>query len=305
MNWDDIEVIWQHTFDHALQVKPEEHPVLMSETSLTPMANRIKMVQIMFETFNVPALSVCNEGILSLYAAGGHTTGVVVELGDSHGRVVPVCEGRVQKQAIQISDIGGRDLTYYLQRLILEVGFAFGTNNELHLVREIKETICYVPVDLEKEMRVFASAPPPEAPYELPDGSIVDIGSIRPRVAEPLFDPNLAGSTDVGLHEMVLSSVMGFQPDRLLGNIVLSGGTGSMRGLRARLEKEVAAVAPDSTAVRVITPLDCKHSAWVGGSALAYLTSLLSSSSLQSSNITYVTRAEYEEHGPSITQKLE
>ena len=93
-DWDLMETVWRHTFVDELRVDPQDHPVLLTEPPLNPRANRERMTQIMFETFNVAALYVSQDAVLSMYASG-RTDGLVVQSGDTVTYVVPVYEGCV------------------------------------------------------------------------------------------------------------------------------------------------------------------------------------------------------------------
>jgi len=143
-DWDDMEKVWNHTFYNELRVTPSEcNGVLLTEAPRNPKANREKMIQIMFETFEVKNCYVAIQAVMSLYAAG-RTTGLVVDSGDGVTHTVPVFEGFSLPHAVEKMNIAGRVLTNYLQKLLLENGYSMTSSAELEIVKDIKEKLCYV-----------------------------------------------------------------------------------------------------------------------------------------------------------------
>ena len=146
--------------------------MLLTEPPLNPRSNRDTAAQILFETFNVPALHTSIQAVLSLYASG-RTTGIVLDSGDGVSHAVPVYEGFAMPSSIRRIDVAGRDVTEHLQTLLRKSGYVFHTSAEKEVVRLIKESVSYVAHDPRKEERDWLGVKPNEtkyAEYVLPDG---------------------------------------------------------------------------------------------------------------------------------------
>jgi centractin len=193
------------------------------------------------------------------------------------------------------------------------LGASMHTSAEGEVVRELKEAACYVAKDGDAFAAVSSSSragrsgvarhgaaassssSSSEVPTEftLPDGQRVLLTAAeRAGAAEVLFNPACVGLHEQpGVHQAVALALQACDVslrEALLGRLHLAGGTTLMRGYGDRLLRELAALTPPGTRLRLAAPSGRDTAAWVGGSIVASLSTFRSSG---------VSRAEWEERG--------
>ena len=249
----------------------------------------------MFETFHVPAMYLALAPVLALYASG-RKSGTIIESGYGVSHAVPIHDGFAIPKNILRLDSAGEYLTNYLQTCLIERDDSIAKVDR-EIVRDIKEKLCYVAADFDKEMKAAASSSSLDKSYELPDGRVITIGNERFRCPEALFQSQLAETCFTGIHQLTYDAIMkcdeGIRQE-LFTNIVMAGGSTMFSGISERMQKEITALAPPTMKIKIISPPERKYSAWIGGSILA---------SLADFQPMWITKKEYEEVGPAIVER--
>lgn len=171
-NWEDMQHLWNYTFEQKLKVDTRGMKVLLTEPPMNPKVNRQKMCQVMFEEYGFGGVYVAIQAVLTLYAQGkpillplgqewkrlisgqGLQTGVVVDSGDGVTHIVPVYDGFALPHLTRRLDVAGRDVTRYLIKLLLMRGYAFERTADFETVRGIKEELCFMSYDLDLDKKL-------------------------------------------------------------------------------------------------------------------------------------------------------
>ncbi|XP_027069456.2 actin-related protein 4-like, partial [Coffea arabica] len=244
-DWEIVESIWDHAFKECLLIDPKEHPMLLAEPCANSQQQREKSAEIMFEKYQVPALFLAKNAVLTSFASG-RATSLVVDSGGGSTTVAPVHDGYVLQKAVATSPIGGEFLTDCLMKSLESKGITikpryafkrkdirpgefqtvdldFPNTTESYklycqrvIASDIKECVCRAP-DTPYDDSSYSNIP--MTSFELPDGQTIEIGADRFKAPDILFNPPLAqtipgmenfaetASSVRGLPQMVLESI--------------------------------------------------------------------------------------------------
>lgn len=298
-SWEDMTKIWEHTIVNEIRMEANECALMLTEAPQNPKANREKMIDIAFGNFDVKGFYVGIQAVLAMFSSG-RTTGIIVDSGDGVTHTVPIFETYSVPHAVKKIMLAGRDISGNLEHILTERGWNFETTAQFQIVRELKESMCYVSLNYKKDMDDSPTKEWKEQfekPYALPDGNILTIGNERFRAPEVMFQPSLAGKDVPGVHKLTYNSVMECDLDvrkALWENVVLSGGSTMFNNYPERLLQELKTLAPPSINVKVIGQPDRKFAVFVGAASLSSLSSFQNS---------WITKPEYDENGSAIVHR--
>ncbi|XP_075040318.1 actin-11-like [Mixophyes fleayi] len=291
-DWEALEMMWHHIFYTELRTSPEHLAIHIADAPLSPTTNREKVAELLFENFEVAAMYISHQSLLSMYSYG-RISGLVVGTGHGTSYTAPIYDGYVLPHATYRLDVAGDALTGYLAKLMAECGNPFN-KDEMGIVCDIKESCCYVSSNTEE---IQDDKKKSLVDFILPDGQVISIGNERFRCTEALFAPTILGFPEVGLPSLVIKSVKKCNPEHqatMLSNVVVCGGSSQLRGFPERLKKEMCRQEKGRSPINVIAGPHRRYSAWLGGSIVG---------SLDSFQELWISREVYDENGPCVVYR--
>eukprot|EP01006_Ploeotia_vitrea_P010685 TRINITY_DN27708_c0_g1_i1.p1 TRINITY_DN27708_c0_g1~~TRINITY_DN27708_c0_g1_i1.p1 ORF type:complete len:431 (-),score=23.84 TRINITY_DN27708_c0_g1_i1:96-1388(-) len=342
-HWDLWEAHIRRILNKVLNVSPKEHPLLLAEPSFVDPQQREKITQLCFEALDCQAVYMVKSPVLSTFSFG-RSTACVFECGHSASSVTPVHEGFALTKPVIWSPQAGNHLSMqiydYLQTLDnpLRPRHSFSKKRlqrdsdkwdivensaKVHnsfrkytvyedIIQDLKESTFKV-----SESEFQESTPIPKQPYELPDGSTINLAAQRYSIPEEIFfGPSSSSAippqqpqphiptplTPKPVPDMIRDCIAQCDQDirrELFSNIVASGGSTLLQGFTKRLEKELTARGPPpALKLRpIVAPQsrdERRFGVWIGGAILA---------SLGSFQQLWISKADYAEVGASVVHR--
>lgn len=206
-------------------------------------------------------------------------------------------------------NVAGRHVTSHLVELLQRRGYAFNRSADMDTVRQIKEALCYVSYDPQRDLDLARETTHLMKSYTLPDGRVIKLGSERFMAPEALFNPELVDVEGGGIADCVFKCVQEMDMDNrmtMYEHIVLSGGSSMYPGLPSRLEKEIRRLYLTNVLkgnedglkrlkLKIEDPPRRKHMVFLGAAVLADI--------MKDKPEFWVTKKEWEEEGTRILTK--
>ena len=331
-NWTLMEMYWEQAIFKYLRCDPEDHYFLLTEPPMNPPENREYLAEVFFESFNVPGMYIAVQAVLAIVASwsgkdqkkSGESqslTGTVIDSGDGVTHVIPVADGYVIGSSIKHIPLAGKDITSFIQQLLVERNEPIPADERMAMARMIKEKYAFVSKDITQEFAIMESGKDEKGVSTFKTHEAIDpiskkkytfdVGYEQFLAPELFFNPEIFSSDFTTPLAAIVDDVVQSCPidcrRSLYSNIVLSGGSTMFNGFGQRLQRDVkrftdyrynkavefaqGRFVPQKTEVKVVKYNYQRYAVWYGGSVMAGLPVF--------TNFCH-SKAEYEEKGPAV-----
>jgi actin-related protein len=262
---------------HSLEISDEyrfKQPIIILTPFYISELEKEKYKEVFLNHYNFPALMFLSES-QAILATLQKSSGVVINLGESHTSITTIFHGFTNIMAKDIFPISGKDLTGYLLKLLLSKK---GVDESIYLdeiiAKEIKDKLSLCVLNPEEEVkRVKEGFTKYDRIIDLPDGNKLKINKERILLSEPLFDPKIIHIDYVGLAEAIANVIKIWDRENweaILSSVILAGGSSLIPGLQKRLKEEIVFFFSDmlKPKIEVIAASGRENMGWIGASIL-------------------------------------
>lgn len=260
--------IWEKIFHNHYSMETgddtfKENLFIFTHTPMAPDEVIEGFFEIIFEYFGFDA---CFKSIPHVFAAWyfkeknqdkiNQTVQLVVDSGFSSTTIVPIFDDMPIYNAIKRVEIGGKLLANYLKECLVNT-IDLDLRKEFYLSNLIKEECCYISKDFCLDMKISKETEMNKKQFILPEYRkkpesflnsmapekyLITLNNLRFVVPELIFNPNMIGIEEGGLHEGIIQSINECHNDYknlLYENIITCGGNSKFPGFNERLIKEL------------------------------------------------------------------
>ena len=320
VDFDSLEDILSYTATYAFRCDLKGQSLLVCDTNDAKKEDREKVIELLFETFEVHSAYLAMSSILAMYATG-RTSGMVLECGAGRTLVIPVYEGYPLANCASEHCYAGRDMATLLAKEIGEhernrkAGLDLNNAYGIHLLESavIEKAMNFSVEAAETTTTNQGASNKPTTSssiYSLPDGREVFINeAMISKCRDMYFSPE--NITPQNQEKPIQSIVRHMETSlqrldldaRHMGeDCILTGGVAGCKGFYERFVAEFEPISPKYVRSRrksCVSWKNCSvkhpcHMAWHGGSILA---------SLHTYRSMWITKSDYEETGPSIVSR--
>lgn len=313
-DWEALEALLHYSMYEQLGWKMgEEGAFIAVEPALTSRDNRERLVQLMFEVFNVASYFATDTAVASLYSIGKHS-GLVVDFGYEKTDVIPVIEGVAHPSAAARIPCGGKHVDMYARQLLESKGISCSEQD----AERIKKSSMKISPSamLQNGPRAITAGQEEsndslskKSSMTLPDGQVVEMHDLEGlKLGEILIRPSLLGLDVPPLAETMraagmVTTIQGEREARkaLAESVFLCGGGSQVPGMSERVLADARAIAhpglfPSLATVPEYMPHHtAARAAWMGGAVLA---KFALGDTKPNAPQHMISKADYEEYGP-------